>query len=270
MEKVTIAILDYNRPEEAKNLLVSLKKNAQFEKHILYLDNGSDEIPFSNLNPHGYQYRYSNEFLNEGLIDELIINQYNSGCGAGMEQLYHCSRTKYVMLVQVDQYLQYKMEQNFIDNLIRAIYTAEYQCIDLAGDQGHGKFSDRAHLMTRELYLSIPKSVNGEFGGPGPFNHLKYTEEFVGDYFIANKLKIAHLHTPFVDAGMWSVRQLMDGTRTKHRTDTKELWFLDKPTQKNPVFPNLTDEEWNLCLTSGWPDGKIPERELEHSFMYWK
>lgn len=268
-EKITIAVLDYNRPEEARKALISLRENAKFAHHILYLDNGSDEISRSSLNPRDYKYRYSAEFLNEDLIDELIVNRKNNGCGAGMEQLYHASRTKYVLLHQVDQFLQYKMEQNFVDNLICALEGREYHCIDLAGNQGCGKFSDRAHLMSRELYLSIPKSVNGEFGGPGPFNHLKYTEEFVGDYFVEHNLKIAHLFTPFVDNGKFSVREIGDG-KYKHRCDSKELWILKKPTYRTKEYPPFSNEEWQIALgQQGWPDGKIPEKWIPHSFKYW-
>jgi hypothetical protein len=55
----------------------------------------------------------------------------------------------------------------------------------------------------------------------------------------------------------------------KHRTDTKELWMIKKPTEKFD-FPYFNDEEWELVLNNGWIDGEIPEKEKKHSFTYWQ
>ena len=52
----------------------------------------------------------------------------------------------------------------------------------------------------------------------------------------------------------------------KHRTDTKELWLVKGPVKQKAEFPFLSDEEWQEVLETQKWEGRIPERELPHSF----
>jgi hypothetical protein len=90
-------------------------------------------------------------------------------------------------------------------------------------------------------------------------------------YIKNNLLEMVSVH-PFIisDAGKWAVRENPDGSRWKHRTDTKELWMISPPSEKY-VYPKFTDEEWDQVLTSKeWLDGGIPKEEVESSFLHWR
>ena len=67
---VSIGILDFNRPKESEILLMTLKQNAQFEHNIVYISNGGEQD-------------YVKKFYDDGLINTLILNKKNLGCGIG-------------------------------------------------------------------------------------------------------------------------------------------------------------------------------------------
>ena len=64
----SILILDYNQKEESKTLLESIKANALFDKKVYFLANGNSED-------------YAYDYYKDGLIDVLISNKENNGCG---------------------------------------------------------------------------------------------------------------------------------------------------------------------------------------------
>jgi len=101
-------ILDYNRPDEAKNLLNSIRSNSKFDYKITYLDNGSSE-------------RYSEKFKQDGLIDDLIVNSRNNGCGAGTIQLFAQSFADYAFYIQVDQLQLAVIDDNFIESMVKLV-----------------------------------------------------------------------------------------------------------------------------------------------------
>ncbi len=143
--------------------------------------------------------------------------------------------------------------------------------LDLAGNQGHGRASERAHLINRRRYLDIP-GMDDTVGGPGPFAQAKWTESQVqghcGDAFLTGR-------PLFADNGAWSERDYgpaYGNAKTRHRTDTKRLFILSPFSRRADGFPNLnlSDEEWDLVLTGRWPmEGRIPEADKPHSFQCW-
>ena len=251
----SILILDYNQKEESKRLLESIKANALFKKKVYFLANGNSED-------------YAYEYYKDGLIDVLISNKENNGCGFGTMQLFKSCDTKYAFYIQCDQFLQSPITEEHVSGFVKAIEENEQFCyIDLAGDQGHGVYSERGHFISVDFYNSIEKYG----GGPGPFHHLEWTEYTMQQYLKNNDLDfLSAKPAPIGNAGKWAVRQNPDGSEWKHRTDTKELWMISPPTEKY-VYPKFTEEEWEKVLSSKqWEDGKIPSSETEHSFTCWK
>ena len=245
--KIEYLILDYNRPLEAEHLLKSIQNNSDFDYSVSYLANGGEQD-------------YVRKFKEEGLIDNLILNNRNTGCGAGTIQLFSQCESKYAFYVQVDHVLSFKIDSSSITQWVNLLEGGQYHCIDLAGDQGkpRGVYSERAQLMEASFYNSIPKSI----GGPGPWSNMPWTEANVGDFFTENDLKIAHVFNEgrpiFGDTGKWSTRSNPDGSVWRQKSDTKQIWMIKPPTQKWG-FPAFTDKEWDKIIkTQSWPDGRLP------------
>ena len=74
-DKVTIGILDFFQEKESEDLLKSLKDNLLIKANILFIDNWTPKD-------------YSKRFLDTGLVDELVINEKNLGCGPATAQMY--------------------------------------------------------------------------------------------------------------------------------------------------------------------------------------
>ena len=155
------------------------------------------------------------------------------------------------------------LTQESVDGFVKYLTnTPNIGHIDLAGNQGNGVYSERAQFISTSFYRSISK----EGGGPGPFAHLKWTEESMQDYYKEANLSFTTTDTVFVNNGKWSVRENPDGSKWRHRTDTKELWMLSPPTRQYE-YPKFTKAEWMQVLENkSWPDGQIPEEEKKHSF----
>jgi len=245
-DKLTIGILDFFQEKESEQLLRSLKENLLIKANILFIDNGTPT-------------NYSKRFLEEGLIDELIVNEENLGCGPATVQMYDVCKTPYLIYVQSDQKLIQKIDAEGINAMIKIL--DEYHCIDMAGNQCQGKFSERANMMNVDFYKNIPKKT---LGGPGITNSKKYVEEWVQEYFIDNNCLIAHVKpTIFSDEGYYSVRQLSkeDPCILKHSCWTKEIWLLTEPPKKKyEVYPPLNEEEWEKLINGDFPKWKNNER----------
>jgi hypothetical protein len=247
---ISFLLLDHNRPEESRLCLESIKKHCSEIKYKIYfLANGNDE-------------NYAQKFFEEGLIDHLIQNKKNNGCGFGTMQLFQTCDTEYAFYVQVDQFMISDLLPRDIEDFCRALEGGKVGHIDVAGDQGNGSFSERALFTSVSFYNAISK----EGGGPGPYCHLKWSEESVQDYYRDNEIHFLTTDLIFQNNGKWSQRENPDGSKWRHRTDSKELWMISPPSIKYD-YPKFSDEEWKEVLkTQSWEDGKIPKSELEHSF----
>lgn len=259
----TYLILDHNRPAEAHALLTSLKENTKVDYDILYLSNG------------GIDYTYG--LVEAGLleVDQIIRNKRNVGCGAGTIQLFANCQTRYAIYLQVDHFLDCEITEGSIDLWSSLIATGKAQYIDLAGNQGNGEYSERAQFVDIHWYNNIPKAI----GGPGPWHHVRWTENCMQEHVRKVKeetgvgflsARTLDMKPIFTDVGIYSVRTNPDGSRWRIRTDTKEVWLEGGLPKEKYVFPEFTDEEWNVALRGEWPDGAIPENYKPHSFNYWK
>jgi hypothetical protein len=260
--KLTVALLDYNRPRESERCLRSIHQHFTLPRdqwQLLYLSNGGDQGS-------------AKWWYEQGLIDTLLLNQRNWGCGIAMKQMAQAALTEWVMMVQTDQYAVREWCAEEMDHAIDCLERApEMLYLDLAGNQGRGNASERAHLINRRRYLDIP-GMDEVIGGPGPFAQSKWTERHVQDHCGASFLTGQPL---FADNGAWSERDYgpaYGNAKTRHRTDTKCLYILSPFSRRADGFPNLnlTDEEWRTVLAGEWPvEGKIPERDKPHSFVAW-
>lgn len=251
---INFIVLDYNRPNESFLALQSIKENAKFKHRVIYLSNGG---------PQDYVWG----FYQQGLIDDLILKNRNSGYGFGTTDLYRYSYSDYSIYVQCDQALGREMSQEEIDHVISLI-TPESPIIGLAGDQNQGAYSDRAHITYTPFYNKMME--NAPNGGPGPYWHLECNEGYVKDYLKEKGLSfIIYPNMFFIDNGCFSMRENPDGSLWRHRTDLKTLDIIKKPTEIYN-YPDLTPEEWQTAIDGKWVNGAIPERWKAHSFQYWK
>lgn len=256
---MSILILDYLREKEAKLLIQSLKDNLKFNAKIIYLSN-SPECD------------YAKKFLDDGDIDQLIINKKNLGCGIGTRQLFHACMSKWSLYCQVDQWLGKEFTADMFQHMVDYIGRNHSFYCDLAGNQGHGQFSERAFLIETKKYLDIP-GIDEIIGSPGPFANQKWGEKHVQEFMKENGLKFCSYSPLFVDNGKVSRRTYPCGAETLHFTDEKRLFILKPFKQKYYDFPNLqlTEQEWELALSGNWPSsGLIPEKDRGNSFIYWR
>jgi glycosyltransferase involved in cell wall biosynthesis len=258
-KEISCVILDFYREKESRVLLESLKENLKFKCDIVFYDNGTPD-------------NYSEKFLEEGLITKLIKQEKNRGCGPATAHIYEMATTPFVLYLQCDHELVEPLHGEQIMNAIQWLRDGIFHCIDMAGNQGQGRFSERANIMGVDFYNKIPK---GSLGGPGITNDEKYVEEWVQDYFSENDCRIAHIQpTFFADRGYYSVRQLADDDLcTIHSCYSKEIWRMTNeiPKRRYDIFPPLNDNEWHRFdeLIPVWKTGKrgyIPESQVPHSF----
>jgi hypothetical protein len=255
---LSIAILDYQRPAEAVRLFESLAQHLHVGADVVYCHDGPAP-------------QYALDLFAAGKIDTMIQTRANRGCGIQTRQLFQACMTPYVLYCQVDQWLLCPFVPQVLNACIDLLSHPETFYIDLAGNQGHGRPSERALMMKRDAYLNIP-GMSQTIGGPGPYSDHEWTEKRLQDHMLASNLRFATL-TPtfFGDNGKWSVRAYACGGVTRHATDTKEL-FIEKPLKWRYDFPNLklSDAEWQEVLEGKWPaEGKIPEADKASSFKAW-
>jgi len=255
---IPFLILDYNRPNESKNLLLSLKKHIKLEKYvpkIVYLSNGGEQD-------------YVIDYYKEGLVDDLILKKENIGCGFGTaDGMWYCMRSDFLFYIQVDHLLIKDITDYDIDQFINVLGDNQtVSHVDVSGNQGNGQYSERAQFINVKFYNNIPKSG----GGPGPYSHLVWSERSMQDYIKEKNMKFVVAQPLFfADAGKWSVRQWECGTETKHRTDTKEMEFTKLPKKALSddliKFYRLTKDEIKVILQGNW-GFKIPENMKKDSF----
>ena len=204
--RVSFLVLDYNKPKETSTCLDSIRKNTQFDNYeIVFLSNGGKQDYVVNL-------------YNEGVIDRLILNKRNYGCGAGTNALYNYCDTDFMIYVQNDQYLHRQFTLLELEALVNKLQEG-YATIDLSGGAGHrDKFSERAYFSKPSVINSNPEKG---YGGPGPFEtNTMWSEEMTGLYLEKMGMKIFHdWPMLFGNIGRFTVREDKDGKVTR-----RDIW----------------------------------------------
>ncbi len=253
---VSFLVLDFERPKESLLCLKSIRQFAKFPYQLIYLSNGGRQD-------------YVWDYYSAGLIHKLILRSDNSGCGLGTRELFQSAETDFCIYVQCDQFMIREFTSAELDGYVEKIINKEVAYVDLAGNQGHGNYSERAHLISRHFYNSIPNGI----GGPGRFADHKWTEQCVQEYMRDNRLGFYSAPLLFADNGKVSRREYPCGGVIVQFTDTKAL-FIERPIKRRIDFPNLTltDKEWEQILNGTWINGTVPEHYLKtgSSFLCWE
>ncbi len=278
--KVSFLVLDYQKPNESLLLLNSIKQHVKFPHKVIYLHNGPSD--------------YAKRFMDLGLVDQLIVTSKNNGLGIGTRDLFAACFTEFAIYVQNDQILGRDFEEAELDGLISMLLSEVdgkwITSISLAGAPcGQNVYSERAHLIRTIQYRFLEKDLfeimKEEWsiydcptdtglpdGGAGPYHDQPWREGWMQQFYRSNNyIHWVYPNQMFIDNGVYAVRQSTDGSLWVHRTDNKKLWNIIKPKEVNSVYPKLTNEEWQLSLTSGWKDGDIPAKENnpKDSFKCW-
>jgi hypothetical protein len=189
---LSFLVLNYNRPKETELCLKSIKQFTKFNHEVVLLNNGGED--------HAAIF----SFFNQGLIDKLILRKKNSGCGLGTRELFNDFNldNNYVVYVQCDQFMVRDFTIEELNSYKEALEQNKIAGhVDLAGNQGNGRYSERAHLTSKKFYNSIPNSK----GGPGPFANELWTEEAVQNFYKENNLKFFVTKLLFADNGKISI-----------------------------------------------------------------
>lgn len=258
LEKNTInyLVLDFNKPDELRICLESIRHFTEFDHKIIVCANGGEQD-------------YHWDYYKSGLIDKLILRKDNGGLGLGTLDLFRYSSSEWSLYVQNDQYLGRKFAKEELDRMIYLFdYVPYIKSISLAGNQNNGNFSERAHLINTKFYNSIPGILGW---GAGPYHNGEWAEETVNNLYKKNNYKHYIWENPlFIDNGHSAVRQNPDGSLWKHHPDDKKLWLLKGPVKEKFIYPNFTDLEWETVIKDQfWGPGQIPEREKNISFKCW-
>jgi len=262
---VNILVLNYARPAETEKCLKSIKEFCLFEHQVILLNNGK----------HDFERVFN--FQAEKLADQILHTTENKGGGFGTVELFERfvnDNSEYSLWIECDCEIAGPISQEAVNSWINFLETNtdNVKCIDLTGGIcGQNIYSGRSFFINTEFYNSINKfelDENGEkvYGGPGPYNHIKYLEQFIQEEFKEKGYKVAHVRA-IKDNGYSSVRENPDGSQYIHQPDRKGLKVLKYPKVKY-MYPKWTDEEWDYVLKGGkWNDWDIPEQEKNHSFI---
>lgn len=260
---LTVCVLDFCKPYESRLCLESIKRHVKIPHKVVFCDNGSGED-------------YPISFVREGLVDQLIVNRESTGLGLGTRDCMNASFSPYTMMMQNDQLFARDLTENDFDALTsqlgKEVDGKKIASINLAGRVAPvNQYSERGHIVFTTFYKQMER--NGELGyhGAGKYHNGPWREAQIQAIYAEQGL----IHwtpptTPWVsDNGVFAVRDMGDSVYC-HRTDTKALYVIVPPIGKrNPVYPKVSEDEWNTILFNLWPDGKIPEQEVKDSFDCW-
>lgn len=264
---LTVAVLDYTKPVESRLCLESIKKHIRFKHRVVFCDNGSGED-------------YPVKFVREGLVDQLIINRESTGLGLGTRDIMNASFSSITMMMQNDQlFIRDFTEAEFYmlaATLGKQTPEGRVASITLAGRATPiNVYGERAHIISTTFYKDMERRGAlgyhgaGKYHSGGPWREAQVQEIYRSENLIHWMPPVA----PWVrDNGVWGVRDMGDSGVYAHRTDSKALYVIVPPkvdTAKNPVYPKVSDEEFETIRKGEWQDGRIPEAEVKDSFDCW-
>lgn len=268
--QLTIAVLDFAKPEAARACLEAIRKHVLFPYGVAYMHNGDSET-------------YPYQLFKDGLIDHFAQTRVNGGLGLGTRALMASVFSPFTLYHQNDQVMTRDFEWGEFKDIARALDTRigsddvndwpvrTIKSISLAGAaHPSGVYSERAHIVKTSFYRELETA--GLLGphGAGPLHDGPWREEQIQRHYRER----GYLHytwpRPLVaDKGVWTIRDIAGG-RVKMRTDTKQVWWLAKPTKRD-VFPDMDESEWTSAMLGVWTPGAIPGAYLlrGESFNCW-
>jgi hypothetical protein len=262
----SVVCLDYRRPIESRLCLQSIRDHVKVPHRVIFCDNGSGED-------------YSLGFVRDGLVDQLIVNRDSRGLALGTKDLLALSASPFSLYLQCDQYFSRDLEQPELDHIISLLGQKDSQnriiaSISLAGAPcGPDTYSERAHLIPTLFYQDLERAGVLGYHGAGIYHDGEWREAQMQRFYREHNLTHYIYPVPLVqDNGVYAVRDMGEGGLFLHRTDTKQMWVIRKPKDiltMNSAYPKLMEEERELLMVQGWPDGRVPLLEQDHSFRCW-
>ncbi len=256
--KLTYLVLDFLKPEETRLCLESIKRHTKFDHYVIYLHNGPADYP--------------QQFLKEGLCDQLIQTKENNGLGIGTRDLFASCFTEYAFYLQNDQFLfrdftlmefQYLVDCLNKENNVVSITLSGIPC-------GQNIYSERGHLIKTDFYKWMEQKLPLKHYGAGPWHDGEWRESQIQNFYKQNNLIHQEARPLVMDNGRRAIRQNPDGSLWEHFPDTKALKLLKGPIKERFIYPKFSDREWeNVLKTQQWPAGAIPELEVNDSFHVW-
>lgn len=262
---LTISVLDLSKPIETRLCLESVKRHVKVPHKVVLCDNGSRES-------------YSLDFVREGLVDQLIVNGQSTGLGLGTRDIMNASFSPLTLMLQNDQLFARDLTEGDLNGLASMLgqQTPEGRIasITLAGGATpRNVYGERGHIISTAFYRDMEmKGVLG-YHGAGRYHDGPWRESQIQAIYASQGL--IHWMPPVApwvqDNGVYAVRNMGDegGGVFCHRTDTKACWVIVPPKTRNAAYPKVNDDEFEMMRLNIWPDGKIPETEIAHSFNCW-
>lgn len=262
---VSLVVLDFDKPVEARLLLESIKCHVKFDHRVIYLHNGPSD--------------YAYQFYRDDLCDTFIQTRANQGLGLGTRDTFRASTSQFTISIQNDQILREDYTEVEFHSHLRLLGTevqlkdgpSRIASVSLAGAPcGEGIYSERAHLIDTEFYQQMER--NGlPYHGAGPFHDGEWREAAIQRIYLQNRfIHATHVRPLVIDNGATARRENPDGSQWLHYPDTKQLWLKRGPVKERFIYPKLNDEEWASVLAiQSWPDGQIPANEVKDSFHVW-
>lgn len=256
-ERLSFLVLDYNRPNELKQTLESIRLFCKVDHQIIVHANGGEQS-------------YHLEYYRDGLIDKLILNKFNNGAGYGCSDLFNYCNTDWACYLEGDQPLVRPLEKDEF-NRWKYLYNTndKIRFVSLVGLATAGNFSQRAFFTNVHFYRELSKQMPN--GGPGFYKDLDTNEHFVQEYIMNKGLELFLPRMLVMDLGCYSVNSNPDDSVWLHRTDTRQVWLVKGPVKEKWNYPNFNDAEWDKVLAfQEWEDGEVPTKDKPHSFLHWK
>ncbi len=261
--RLSILVLDLAKPIETYFCLESIKRHVKVPHRVILCDNGSGED-------------YPLQLVRAGLADQLIVNRDSKGLGLGTRDLFAASFSRLSIYHQNDQVFVRDLTEADLDLMERTLYQMSVPrvgSISLAGAPcGPDTYSERSHVILTNTYRTWEMGGMLGYHGAGVYHAGTWREETIQKHYQKWGAVHAIWPEPFVrDNGVYAVRDMGESGYWCHRTDTKQLWCIVPPKVKNPAYPKLSDEEFALAASGGWPDGAIPavENNPQDSFRCW-
>lgn len=264
---LTVAVLDFQKPAETRLCLESIRRHVKVPHKVVYYHNGgSADYPY--------------QLFHEGLVDTLIQTRVNNGLGVGTRDVMAASHSRYTIYHQNDQVFIRDLTETDFEAMTKVLSGSELLpggsrstlTISLAGSPcGEGVYSERSYLIETAMYREWEQRGLLGHHGAGPYHNGPWREAQIQAYY--RHFGGWHFAWPqplVMDNGQYAVRDMREAGVWVHRPDTKKCWCVVPPKERNSVYPQFDSDEWDQALSpAGWPDGRIPRRELATSFIHW-
>lgn len=255
--QITILVLDYNRPDNLKMCLESVKRFVKVKHEVITLINGGvTDASYS--------------FFNSGLTDKLLLSSKNEGSSLGVLRLIKNCTTNVFLFLQSDNCLKIDIDDAVMNNIYNALHPNSFiGAIDLTGlcSSKISEFSERAFIMGTHFYLSNPHFTGY---GTGPFYNpsLDNSEQSTLKWIKENNKFVVGQQPLVIDIGKYGILELPCGGVLKRRADTHQVWVIKTPKEKIECY-GLNDEEWALILQDKWIGGTVPKHCEKSAFLFY-